>query len=81
MKVFEVITEHCEDDSKEITKTVTYVTTERNLISDVVDFYTRHCLEYGEDLIGVREVLTVCRNIEKPEYPLDEYLKMYEDED
>lgn len=81
MKVFEVITEHCEGDSKEIIKTVTYVTTERNMISDIVDYYTRHCIEYEKDLIGVREVLTVGEHIKKPEYPLDQYLSMYEDED
>lgn len=63
MNVFEVITEHCEGDSKEITKTVQYVTSEKGTLKSVVDHFTRHCYEYEKDLIGVREVLTIVEHI------------------
>ena len=81
MKVFEVITEHCENDTDEIIKTVLYVTAESNSLMDVTDYFTRHCLEYEKDLIGVREVLTIVQHIKKPECSFEEYMKMYEDED
>ncbi len=54
MKVFEVTTEHCEGDSKEITKTVQYVTSSDNRLKSVVDYYTKHCYQYAKELIGVR---------------------------
>jgi len=63
MKVFEVITEHCEGDSKEITTTVQYVTTERDFLLDIVDHFTTHCEQYDKDLKGVREVLIITEHI------------------
>lgn len=77
MKVFEVITEHCEGDSKEITKTVQYVTSEENTLLSVVDHFTRECMEYEKDLIGVREVLVITQNIKPPACPFEEYVKMF----
>ncbi len=65
MKVFEVTTEHCEGDSKEITKTVQYVTSSDNRLKSVVDYYTKHCYQYAKELIGVHEVLTVVEHIEE----------------
>lgn len=59
MKVFEVITEHCKDDNKEVIKTVQYVTSKENSLLSVVEHYTSHCYEYEKDLISVRDVLTV----------------------
>lgn len=65
MKVFEVITEHCEGDSKEITTTRQYVTEKDDSFLSVVAHFTNHCYEYDKDLIGVREVLTVVEHIEQ----------------
>jgi len=63
MKVFEVTTEHCEGGSNEIIKTVQYVTSTRNTLKSVTDYFTDHCEQYEKDLIGVREVLTIVENI------------------
>lgn len=65
MKVFEVITEHCKGDSKEITTTRQYVTAKGDSLLSVVEHYTAHCEQYEQDLIGVREVLTIAEHIEK----------------
>ncbi len=65
MKVFEVTTEHCEGGSKEITKTVQYVTSANNTLKSVVDYYTKHCNEYDKELIGVCEVLTIVEHLEE----------------
>ncbi len=65
MKVFEVTTEHCEGDSKEITKTVQYVTSSDNRLKSVVDYYTKRCNEYEKELIGVYEVLTIVEHLEE----------------
>jgi len=64
MIVFEVTTEHCEGDSKEIITTVQYVTTQDNKIKSVTDYFTEHCEQYEKDLKGVREVLTIVNHIE-----------------
>jgi hypothetical protein len=63
MKVFEVITEHCEGDSKEIKTTRLYVTSEDNTLKSVADYYTKHCYEYEKDLISVRDVLSIVENV------------------
>jgi len=63
MKVFEIITEHCEGDSKEITTTQLYVTCNTNLIEDVAKYYAVHCEQYEKDLKSVREVITIVENI------------------
>lgn len=65
MKVFEVLTEHCEGDSKEITTTRLYVTSKENTLKSVVDYYTEHCFQYEKDLISVREVLTIVEHIDE----------------
>jgi len=63
MKVFEVTTEHCMGDSKEITTTVQYVTSEKDTLLSVTDYFTKHCEEYEKDLKGVREVLVIVEHI------------------
>ena len=63
MKVFEVITEHCEGDSKEITTTRQYVTSDDNTLKSVCDYFTTHCEQYEQDLISVRDILTIVQNI------------------
>lgn len=64
MKVFEVTTEHCEGDSKEIIKTVKYVTSKENTLKSVTDYFTSHCEQYEKDLMGVREVLVIVEHID-----------------
>ena len=54
MKIFEVIIEHCEGDSKEITTTTQYVTSEKDTLLSVTEYFTKHCLEYGKELMSVR---------------------------
>lgn len=63
MKVFEVITEHCEGDSNEIITTRQYVTVADDKLKTVADHFTRHCYEYERELMGVREVLTIVEHI------------------
>ena len=63
MKVFEVITEHCDGDSKEITNTTQYVTSEKNTLLSVTEYFTKHCLEYGKDLMSVREAIVIVEHI------------------
>lgn len=63
MKVFEVICEYCQGDSKEITTERQYVTSEEGTLKSVTDYFTQHCLEYDKDLLGVREVLTIVQHI------------------
>ncbi len=63
MKVFEVTTEHCADESDKIIKTVLYVTSEKDTIKSVTDYYAKYCYEYEKDLVGVREVLTIVEHI------------------
>lgn len=65
MKVFEVRTEFCIGDSKEITAETQYVTSEANTLKSVVDHFTEHCEQYDKDLIGVREILTIVQHITK----------------
>jgi len=64
MKVFEVITEFCIGDSKEITKEVQYVTSEEDTLKSVTDYFTRHCYEYEKELRSVREVLVIVQHVE-----------------
>jgi len=66
MKVFEVICEYCEGDSKEITTEQQYVTSEAGTLKSVADHFTQHCYEYDKSLIGVREVLTIVQHIPEP---------------
>lgn len=63
MKVFEVVTEHCKDESKEIVKTIQYVTSEKDTLLSVTEHFTRHCYEYEKELMGVREVLVITEHI------------------
>ena len=64
MKVFEVVMEYCEGDSKEITTSVEYVTAEDNSLATVAARYTRHCEEYEKELKKVIEVVTIVMHIE-----------------
>lgn len=63
MKVFEVKTEYCTDDSKEITTTLEYVTSEGDDLLAVVKYYIEHCEQYEKQLMGIREVLTIVNHI------------------
>ncbi len=63
MKVFEVITEYCIGDSKEITRSTEYVTAKDNKIMTVVLHMDKHCEQYEKELISIRDVLTIVRNI------------------
>jgi len=65
MKVFEVTTEYCIGDEKEITREHTYVTAEDDSIQTVWRNYTEHCEQYEKELIGAREVLTIVHHIKK----------------
>lgn len=64
MKVFEVITEFCRGDSKEIITEQQYVTSEKDTLKSVTDHFTKHCYEYAKDLKGVREILVIVQHIE-----------------
>ena len=63
MKVFEVICEYCQDGSEEMVTVQQYVTSEENTLKSIVDHFTRHCLEYEKNLVGVREVLTIVQHL------------------
>jgi multidrug efflux pump subunit AcrB len=63
MKVFEVTTEHLEGDSKKISTTVQYVTSDKDTIQAVTDYFTEHCKQHLKDLKGVREVLVISEHI------------------
>jgi ribosomal protein S15P/S13E len=67
MKVFEVISEYCQGDSKEIITERQYVTSESNTILAVTAYFTKHCYEYEKDLKSVREVLTIVQHIKSEE--------------
>ena len=66
MKVFEVLFEYCEGDSKEIL-------TERNfwtapnllLVSNVASM---HAFQYEKELVGVREVLTITQQLTQEDW-------------
>lgn len=64
MKIFEVITEHCEVDSDAIITTRQYVTSGKDTILSVAEHYDRHCREYEKDLMSIREVVIVTETIE-----------------
>ena len=63
MKVFEVRTERCADEDKEIIEHISYVTSERDTLLSVTEHFTRHCEEYELALKGVREVFTIVEHI------------------
>lgn len=63
MKVYEVITEHEHGLSKEIIRTVQYVTCHDNNIKTVFDHFVKHCFEYEKELMAVKEVLTITEQI------------------
>ena len=63
MKVFEVRTERCKAGSKEIIEAVQYVTSEEDTLLSVIEYFTKYCEEYEEDLKGVREVLVIVQHI------------------
>ncbi|MCK5616810.1 hypothetical protein KAR91_83890 [Candidatus Pacearchaeota archaeon] len=65
MKVFEVRTERCEPDSKNITESVQYVTSEEDTLLSVTEHFTKYCEEYEEDLKSVKEVVTIVQHIKK----------------
>lgn len=64
MKVFEVITEHCEHDSTEILTTRRYITSQKDTLKSVSDHFTIHCQEYELDLKSVKEVLIITEHLD-----------------
>lgn len=64
MLLFEVTTEFCPGDSKEITREVLYVTSSDDSLQTVVSYYAEHCEQYEKELKGVREVLAIVHHIE-----------------
>ncbi len=69
MKLFEVITEFCRGDSKEITRESAYVTSHDDNIVTVTVTYAKHCEQYEKLLISVREVLSIVHHIVPEECP------------
>lgn len=65
MKVFEVVTEFCRGEDKEITKEYQYVTSERDTLISVVEYFTRHCEEYEKELKSVKEVAVIVQHIKE----------------
>jgi len=63
MKVFEVTYEYSIDVSNEIITQRQFVTTEKNTLQSVVNYFTIWCEQYEKELKGVREVLTISQNI------------------
>jgi hypothetical protein len=64
MKVFEVRTEREADNNDEIVTTIQYVTSSEDDIKQVFNYF-EYCEEYGMELKGVREVLTISLHIRK----------------
>ena len=62
MKVFEVMTEHLNDDDG-VVETRQYVTHPLNCLLSVTEFYSRDCEELNMELKSVREVLVVCHQL------------------
>jgi hypothetical protein len=62
MKVFEVIYERDEDGK--IIQTCEYVTNGADDIAYVCQSYDAYCSEAGHNLLSVRYVLTVCRDVD-----------------
>lgn len=63
MKVFEVICEYCSLDSNEVRQERSYVTSEKDTLKSVVDYFTQHCLEYDKQLIHVSEAVVISQRI------------------
>ena len=67
MKVFEVITEQHSiigAGKPTMTQSIIYVTHECNSLLGVTEYFNKHCEEYEECLIGVRELLVIAQHIE-----------------
>ena len=65
MKVFEVITEYSDGDSKEIHTMVQYVTSEENTLLSVTEYFTKHCEEYDKELKSVKEIVVITEHIKQ----------------
>ena len=61
-KVFQVITECCEED-KTITTMERYVTSDLDSLKSVTDYYTVHCVQLELELKSVREVLVISEHV------------------
>ena len=62
MKLFEVITEHLEED-KSVTTQRQYVTAEDNSLLTVTRHFEKHCEEYEEELKLVSYVADIVQHI------------------
>ncbi len=63
MKVFEVLTEYYHPITDVILKETQYVTSEKNTIKSVTDYFDMHCKDYNKELKSIREILTVVEHI------------------
>jgi len=71
MKVFEVKTQRLAKDSNKLHDTVRYVTAADDSLLTVAKEYTEFCEQHEEELLSVREVITICHHIEVNQ-PLEE---------
>ena len=63
MKVFEVTTEY--EVKGRIETANRYVTINTDSITDVFAYFRKRCEDVGENLVGIREILTVTNQITK----------------
>lgn len=65
-KVFEVIVEVVEE-SGEVVREKSYVTSEENTLASVCGYFTKKCAEFDTHLLSVAEVVTIVQHIERNE--------------
>lgn len=63
MKVFEVLSERTDVQTQNVIQERKYVVAEENTLKAVVDYMTEECENYGSELKGVREIVTVVQTI------------------
>jgi len=61
MKVFQVIYDYCEDDTKKITREQHYQT---GCWISICEAAIRHAEEYAKELVSITDVLTVTQQLE-----------------
>lgn len=72
MKVFEIVTEHYPENSKEIRTQVEYAISNDDRLLTVAKWYQNHCYQYEFELKQVKEVLTISNQIDS--FNIDETL-------
>ena len=63
MKVFQVITERTNDENKEVMQVSRYVTSFDNSFLTVSSCFSKYCEEFEEELIAIKEILTISQHI------------------